>query len=138
MRSHRIRRDLVGDGYTAQRENRRKVVFFFKQKTAYEMSVSDWSSDVCSSDLLIGPHDLAGIGVERELRGRVDVRVLAVLARVGTPRVPAPRPGVARPPVQEVELGIVRADVPGRPASRLPRVVLPRVVARLARPGDRE
>src|SRR5881628_4057881 len=25
--------------------------FFFKQKTAYEMSVSDWSSDVCSSDL---------------------------------------------------------------------------------------
>src|SRR3546814_7046269 len=26
--------------------------FFFKQKTAYEMSISDWSSDVCSSDLL--------------------------------------------------------------------------------------
>src|SRR3546814_9215896 len=28
------------------------VVFFFKQKTAYEMLISDWSSDVCSSDLL--------------------------------------------------------------------------------------
>src|SRR3546814_8200726 len=28
------------------------VFFFFKQKTAYEMSISDWSSDVCSSDLL--------------------------------------------------------------------------------------
>src|SRR3546814_1890135 len=28
-------------------------VFFFKQKTAYEMRISDWSSDVCSSDLLI-------------------------------------------------------------------------------------
>src|SRR6059058_622448 len=27
------------------------VVFFFKQKTAYEMSLRDWSSDVCSSDL---------------------------------------------------------------------------------------
>src|SRR3546814_7561661 len=26
--------------------------FFFKQKTAYEMRISDWSSDVCSSDLL--------------------------------------------------------------------------------------
>src|SRR3546814_8070851 len=26
-------------------------VFFFKQKTAYEMRISDWSSDVCSSDL---------------------------------------------------------------------------------------
>src|SRR3546814_7413862 len=29
--------------------------FFFKQKTAYEMRISDWSSDVCSSDL---PHEL--------------------------------------------------------------------------------
>src|SRR3546814_9186594 len=27
--------------------------FFFQQKTAYEMRISDWSSDVCSSDLLI-------------------------------------------------------------------------------------
>src|SRR3546814_14403885 len=27
------------------------TVFFFKQKTAYEMRISDWSSDVCSSDL---------------------------------------------------------------------------------------
>src|SRR3546814_1251482 len=29
-------------------------VFFFKQKTAYEMRISDWSSDVCSSDLGLG------------------------------------------------------------------------------------
>src|SRR3546814_4626656 len=28
-----------------------QVFFFFKQKTAYEMRISDWSSDVCSSDL---------------------------------------------------------------------------------------
>src|SRR3546814_6575907 len=28
------------------------VLFFFKQKTAYEMRISDWSSDVCSSDLI--------------------------------------------------------------------------------------
>src|SRR3546814_9527064 len=28
-------------------------VFLFKQKTAYEMRISDWSSDVCSSDLLV-------------------------------------------------------------------------------------
>src|SRR3546814_7453195 len=27
------------------------IIFFFKQKTAYEMRISDWSSDVCSSDL---------------------------------------------------------------------------------------
>src|SRR3546814_18561807 len=33
------------------------IFFFFKQKTAYEMRISDWSSDVCSSDLRL---DLAG------------------------------------------------------------------------------
>src|SRR3546814_19010743 len=30
----------------------RSCIFFFKQKTAYEMRISDWSSDVCSSDLI--------------------------------------------------------------------------------------
>src|SRR3546814_8421950 len=34
--------------------------FFFKQKTAYEMRISDWSSDVCSSDLT---HFLSGVGI---------------------------------------------------------------------------
>src|SRR3546814_3911821 len=29
------------------------VLFFFKQKTAYELRISDWSSDVCSSDLVL-------------------------------------------------------------------------------------
>src|SRR3546814_245319 len=33
------------------------VFFFFKQKTAYEMRISDWSSDVCSSDLA-GDYDV--------------------------------------------------------------------------------
>src|SRR3546814_3728444 len=32
------------------------MCFFVKQKTAYEMRMSDWSSDVCSSDLLKGTH----------------------------------------------------------------------------------
>src|SRR3546814_6398591 len=41
--------------------------FFFKQKTAYEMRISDWSSDVCSSDLDPGlrprhPQHLADTG----------------------------------------------------------------------------
>src|SRR3546814_4509986 len=35
--------------------------FFFKQKTAYEMRISDWSSDVCSSDLAWGTLTRAGI-----------------------------------------------------------------------------
>src|SRR3546814_4424927 len=30
-------------------------IFFFKRKTAYEMRISDWSSDVCSSDLIVHP-----------------------------------------------------------------------------------
>src|SRR3546814_10037488 len=34
--------------------------FFFKQKTAYEMRISDWSSDVCSSDLVREDVDLHG------------------------------------------------------------------------------
>src|SRR3546814_9567986 len=37
-------------------------VFFFKQKTAYEMRISDWSSDVCSSDLLTAYTGLMRIG----------------------------------------------------------------------------
>src|SRR3546814_17775277 len=39
-------------------------VFFFKQKTAYEMRISDWSSDVCSSDLVgrSGTEELLGRG----------------------------------------------------------------------------
>src|SRR3546814_13787379 len=51
--------------------------FFFKQKTAYEMRISDWSSDVCSSDLVDSLHPcgnkcfgmafkLASVGGERQ------------------------------------------------------------------------
>src|SRR3546814_1822990 len=37
-------------------------IFFFKQKTAYEMRISDWSSDVCSSDLEQADHVVAFVG----------------------------------------------------------------------------
>src|SRR3546814_14004931 len=38
------------------------MVFFFKQKTAYEMRISDWSSDVCSSDLVnVATHDTRAV-----------------------------------------------------------------------------
>src|SRR3546814_10264279 len=45
------------------------MFFFFKQKTAYEMRISDWSSDVCSSDLhLLGNErsGIARIGLSKE------------------------------------------------------------------------
>src|SRR3546814_3298962 len=48
------------------------VFFFFKQKTAYEMRISDWSSDVCSSDLIATDSQFdAGFGLHgtRDLRG---------------------------------------------------------------------
>src|SRR3546814_6674604 len=38
-------------------------IFFFKQKTAYEMRISDWSSDVCSSDLVASLVLIQGAGV---------------------------------------------------------------------------
>src|SRR3546814_9547085 len=46
------------------------MFFFFKQKTAYEMRISDWSSDVCSSDLVETAQQLA---VEGEAVGIVGV-----------------------------------------------------------------
>src|SRR3546814_14330628 len=41
------------------------LFFFFKQKTAYEMRISDWSSDVCSSDLVDPADDHAALGREQ-------------------------------------------------------------------------
>src|SRR3546814_1586165 len=55
------------------------ICFFFKQKTAYEMRISDWSSDVCSSDLLVGERLLAlhaGGGYEIPDIGVVELRDL--------------------------------------------------------------
>src|SRR3546814_17742376 len=45
-------------------------VFFFKQKTAYEMRISDWSSDVCSSDLFNSTFRILAVFVSRVFPGR--------------------------------------------------------------------
>src|SRR3546814_2611569 len=69
------------------------LFFFFKQKTAYEMRISDWSSDVCSSDLTLalpaGTYDIAApLRVQRRLTiaGAKDakpvLRVASGLARI--------------------------------------------------------
>src|SRR3546814_12720446 len=44
-------------------------MFFFRQKTACEMRISDWSSDVCSSDLTINPDLANGRGADVDLFG---------------------------------------------------------------------
>src|SRR3546814_2839535 len=46
------------------------LVFFFKQKTAYEMRISDWSSDVCSSDLAASPKGVRKMAKETN---RIDI-----------------------------------------------------------------
>src|SRR3546814_4246633 len=58
--------------------------FFFKQKTAYEMRISDWSSDVCSSDLargvFVAHHRKAArlLGLEPGLQQRRRARLIFV------------------------------------------------------------
>src|SRR3546814_4053926 len=71
------------------------VLFFFKQKTAYEMRISDWSSDVCSSDLapLAALHRkvdqcLARVGVAPETRAFLPHITLARLNRAAGPVAP--------------------------------------------------
>src|SRR3546814_10942981 len=69
------------------------VFFFFKQKTSYEMRISDWSSDVCSSDLHVLATQTLWQKRPRTLRISVDGRlgahvgakdlILAVIARIG-------------------------------------------------------
>src|SRR3546814_12397890 len=51
--------------------------FFFKQKTAYDMRISDWSSDVCSSDLI------HGCAVTLKTGGEVDVAEQSARMPVG-------------------------------------------------------
>src|SRR3546814_14728320 len=79
------------------------VFFFFKQKTAYEMRISDWSSDVCSSDLRRRAHRSRqpGAGFPVSLRSRATDRPQAVRRDPRTRRyagriVSAPRRGIAR------------------------------------------
>src|SRR3546814_4864099 len=50
------------------------VFFVFKQKTAYEMRISDWSSDVCSSDLFDGGDGCGDrLGQRGDLKNRIYV-----------------------------------------------------------------
>src|SRR3546814_293764 len=51
------------------------VFFLFKQKTAYEMRISDWSSDVCSSDLPFGNSGLVSVPASGALAGLADAYV---------------------------------------------------------------
>src|SRR3546814_7957237 len=85
---------------------------FFKQKTAYEMRISDWSSDVCSSDLLRVCIDVVGDTVFLDLPGQqcltldqLGRRTALQMVEQASP-VPAHRAAV----VQQFVIGARRQD----------------------------
>src|SRR3546814_10276698 len=59
------------------------LFFFFKQKTAYEMRISDWSSDVCSSDLLDVAEDTPLLWVIRDELGLTGTKFGCGMAMCG-------------------------------------------------------
>src|SRR3546814_18691241 len=80
------------------------LFFFFKQKTAYEMRISDWSSDVCSSDLcgaVGGGHPPCAQGADRRLQDSA--------------RLPFSRPTAARRQRENLQTAAARRT---RPRSR--------------------
>src|SRR3546814_1376630 len=96
------------------------LFFFFKQKTAYEMRISDWSSDVCSSDLVgdIGARDPRG-----EFRAQRDRFAAAVLERIHFLRHHvgrlAQRTGEHRGRLDHRHLDPLEAVQPAHPLERL-------------------
>src|SRR3546814_8297372 len=76
-----------------------RCFFFFKQKTAYEMRISDWSSDVCSSDLIRVCLDGSEIG-PRRLRSGADMHLpakhVAARARIRLPEAQVHLPKAVR------------------------------------------
>src|SRR3546814_8851738 len=103
--------------------------FFFKQKTAYEMRISDWSSDVCSSDLgeglVFAAQEKAGFRVVR--RGG-DVALLpfpgegARRADEGRERSePAFRSSPTTPRAARYARALIRGCAPPSPAARKSR-----------------
>src|SRR3546814_6930526 len=74
------------------------VFFFFKQKTAYEMRISDWSSDVCSSDLLPFEAVIGLVEGAREQAGSPALELRGVGAR---------RTGGANEPARQRHVAVV-------------------------------
>src|SRR3546814_21173333 len=112
-------------------------IFFFKQKTAYEMRISDWSSDVCSSDL--GHHRRVAAGKRRRFApalagGQIDVEQMElVVARADRAMIVDHEAAIGEPPVVAPE-----RERAGMHPYTIPRPRLPhRGEHATARPRDR-
>src|SRR3546814_6629543 len=80
-------------------------MFFFKQKTAYELRISDWSSDVCSSDLVIvEDRRIGAVQFPRAEKGRPVDTFAKIFER---PVVEAVQPGLQRRRGLVPEIGVV-------------------------------
>src|SRR3546814_12212184 len=92
-----------------------KFFFFFKQKTAYEMRISDWSSDVCSSDLRPGnDREDQGRGTHQAARPVRARRQATGRARLDRRRALDRRPLPDRKSVAKGKSVSVRVDLGGR------------------------
>src|SRR3546814_676349 len=90
---------------------RGRLFFFFKQKTAYEMRISDWSSDVCSSDLLVTIEPPATGGLRFRRTGRFELHTHALAYALGSDYrvLKAPIGGSFHDTTEEIAPGSVRA-----------------------------
>src|SRR3546814_17335313 len=90
------------------------LFFFFKQKTAYEMRISDWSSDVCSSDLdrnRCGVHGVGSLSEGASRRGESGViRLLIGTAALTLPVMAMAQEGAQVDPNDEVVIAEYRYD----------------------------
>src|SRR3546814_8904645 len=98
------------------------LFFFFKQKTAYEMRISDWSSDVCSSDLR--ERGIADEEVAQNIAGALD-RVIAVVGHRQLLAVEPARVG-DQPHAAQLQLSLH-----GRKVESVPRRLLNRRAAHI-------
>src|SRR3546814_9956486 len=92
------------------------LFFFFKQKTAYEMRISDWSSDVCSSDLAANTMILEKSCCEtcQNVIQRYEQEVLKKQLGVFRTQVDAPSRSRKKDRITHVDLQFVEVDDAGR------------------------
>src|SRR3546814_1333426 len=91
------------------------VFFFFKQKTAYELRISDWSSDVCSSDLTPGTWTRA-----RSRRLRAGEGSLSEVTNIATSEPGFTKPATRAGSVRLTEIAIIPSGIASEVFSTVP------------------